>query len=186
VGGSLLLAQADRQTRLTRQAARLIPDPRNQEMITHKLEQMLRQRIYAIACGEEDLKDHDELRRDMARQAAAGTDGVLASPSTLCRFENRAQRKAAFDLNALRVDPFIASHKVPPKEILLDFDATDDVVHGNPEGRFFHGDYDPYCFLPLYVFCDSQLLCAYLRPSKIDGAKHARAILSLLTPAPEK
>jgi len=100
---------------------------------------MLRQRVYAIACEEEDLNDHDELRRDMALQAAVGTDGVLASPSTLCRFENRAQRKVAFDLNALRVDPFIASHKVPPKEILLDFDATDDVVHGNSEGRFFHG-----------------------------------------------
>jgi len=181
VGGSLLLAQADRQTGLTRQAARLIPDPRNQEMITHKLEHMLRQRVYAIACGEEDLNDHDELRRDMALQAAVGTDGVLASPSTLCRFENRAQRQAAFELNALLVEQFIASHKSPPKEILLDFDATDDAVYGHQEGRFFHGYYDHYCFLPLYVFCGSQLLCAYLRPSKIDGAKHAWAILALLT-----
>jgi len=119
VDGSLLLAQADRQRRLTRQAARLIPDPRNQVLVTHKLEQMLRQRVYAIGCGEEDLNDHDELRREMALQAAAGTDGVLASSSTLCRFENRAQRKAAFDLNALRVDQFIASQKVPPDSTLM-------------------------------------------------------------------
>jgi len=80
----------------------------------------------------------------------------------------------------LLVDQFIASHAAPPKEIILDFDATDDVVHGNQEGRFFHGYYDHYCFLPLYVFAGSQLLCAYLRPSKIDGAKHTWAILALL------
>ena len=141
----------------------------------------MRQRVFAIACGEEDLNDHEELRRDIALQTAVGTDKVLASASTLCRLENRAQRQAAFDLNALFVEQFIASHKTPPKEIVLDFDATDDAVHGNQEGRFFHGYYDQYCFLPLYVFCDSQLLCAYLRPSKIDGAKHAWAILSLLT-----
>jgi hypothetical protein len=83
-------------------------------------------------------------------------------------------------MNALLVDQFIASHAAPPQEIILDFDATDDVVHGNQEGRFFHGYYDHYCFLPLYVFCGSQLLCAYLRPSKIDGAKHTWAILALL------
>jgi len=93
------------------------------------------------------------------------------------------------DTNALLVDEFVASHAVPPKEIILDFDATDDVVHGNQEGRFFHGYYDHYCFLPLYeigryslsIICGSQLLCAYLRPSKIDGAKHAWAIRALLT-----
>ena len=181
LGGSLLLSQADRQLDLLRKAAGLIPDPRKQKMITHKLEHMLRQRVFAIACGEEDLNDHEELRRDIALQTAVGTDKVLASASTLCRLENRAQRQAAFDLNALFIEQFIASHKTPPKEIVLDFDATDDAVHGNQEGRFFHGYYDQYCFLPLYVFCDSQLLCAYLRPSKIDGAKHAWAILSLLT-----
>lgn len=122
----------------------------------------------------------DELRKDIALQTAVGADTDRASAATLCRFENRVQRKVSFDLNALLAEQFIASHKVPPKEIILDFDATDDVVHGNQEGRFFHGYYDHYCFLPLYVFCDSQLLCAYLRPSKIDGAKHAWAILALL------
>jgi len=78
------------------------------------------------------------------------------------------------------VEQFIASFKRPPKRLVLDFDATDDAVHGKQEGRFFHGYYDHYCFLPLYVFCRNQLLVSYLRPSKIDGAKHAWAILALL------
>ena len=97
----------------------------------------------------------------------------MASASTLCRFENASEQQAAFDLNALFVEQFIASHKQAPDEIILDFDATDDAVHGNQDGRFFHGYYDHYRFLPLYVFCGSQLLCAYLRPSNIDGARHA-------------
>lgn len=180
-GGVLLLRQADSKLGLTRAAARLIPDSRRTSSVKHSTEQMFRQRVYAIGCGEEDLNDHDELRHDIALQTAVGCDKPLASPSTLCRFENNAHRQAAVDMNALLVEQFIASHAAPPKEIILDFDATDDVVHGNQEGRFFHGYYDHYCFLPLYVFCGSQLLCAYLRPSKIDGAKHAWAILALLT-----
>jgi hypothetical protein len=180
-GGASLLRQADRQLDLLRQAARLIPDPRRQASIEHSVESMLRQRVFAVACGEEDLNDHDELRKDIALQTAVGADKELASPATLCRFENTAQREAAGAMNALLVETFIASYQVAPKEIILDFDATDDVVHGNQQGRFFHGYYDHYCFLPLYIFCGSQLLCAYLRPSKIDGAKHAWAILALLT-----
>jgi len=180
-GGVLLLKQADRKLGLTHAAARLIPDDRRKASVRHTMLQMLRQRIYAIGCGEEDLNDHDELRDDIALQTAVGTDRSLASPSTLCRFENAAERQAAVDINNLLVDQFIASHATAPKEIILDFDATDDTVHGNQEGRFFHGYYDHYCFLPLYVFAGSQLLCAYLRPSKIDGAKHTWAILALLT-----
>ena len=179
-GGVLLLKQADEKLRLTRAAARTISDTRRQASVDHTFEQMFRQRVYAIGCGEEDLNDHDELRHDIALQTAVGCDRPLASPSTLCRFENVAQRQAAVDMNALLVDRFLTSHVVPPREIILDFDATDDVVHGNQVGRFFHGYYDHYCFLPLYVFCGSHLLCAYLRPSKIDGAKHAWAILALL------
>lgn len=180
-GGVLLLKQADSKLGLTRSAARLIPDDRRKLSVKHTVEHMFRQRVYAIGCGDEDLNDHDELRHDIALQTAIGCDKPLASPSTLCRFENRLQRKAAVEMNALLVDQFIAANPVSPKEIILDFDATDDVVHGNQEGRFFHGYYDHYCFLPLYVFCGSHLLCAYLRPSKIDGAKHAWAILALLT-----
>jgi hypothetical protein len=180
IGGVMLLKQADRRLGLIASVARCIPDPRRQASVTHSVRHLLAQRIFGIACGEEDLNDHDELRNDIALQAAVGCDAELASPSTLCRLENQVQREAAAAINALFVEQFIASHAVAPRQIILDFDATDDAVHGEQEGRFFHGYYDHYCFLPLYVFCGSQLLCAYLRPSRIDGAKHAWAILSLL------
>ena len=180
IGGVMLLKQADRQLRLIASAARCIPDFRRQASVTHSVRQMLAQRVFAIACGEEDLNDHDELRTDIVLQSAVGCDSQLASPATLCRLENRVQRDTVAAINAIFVERFIASHAVAPKEIILDFDATDDAVHGEQEGRFFHGYYDRYCFLPLYVFCGSQLLCAYLRLSKIDGAKHAWAILALL------
>jgi len=180
IGGVMLLKRADRQLGLIASSARCIPDLRRQASVTHSVRHMLAQRVFAIACGEEDLNDHDELRNDIALQTAVGCDEQLASPSTLCRLENQVQRAAAVAINAIFVEQFIASHAVAPKQIILDFDATDDAVHGGQEGRFFHGCYDHYCFLPLYVFCGSQLLCAYLRPSRIDGAKHAWAILALL------
>jgi hypothetical protein len=104
----------------------------------------------------------------------------LASPPTLCRLENRVTRKSLMRMAQVFVEQFIASHRQPPTELILDFDATDDPVHGNQVGRFFHGYYDHYCFLPLYVFCGEQLLVSYLRPSKIDASKHSRAILKLL------
>ncbi len=112
-------------------------------------------------------------------------DRVLASASTLCRFEHCAGRAEAVRLHEVLVEQFIASYQRPPKRLVLDFDATDDRVHGQQAGRFYHGYYDHYyydhyCFLPLYVFCGDRLLVSYLRPSKIDGAKHAWAILALL------
>jgi hypothetical protein len=94
--------------------------------------------------------------------------------------ENRASRATAIAIHQVLIEQFIASFDEAPEELILDFDATDDRVHGMQEGRFFHGYYDAYCFLPLYVFCGDQLLVSYLRPSKIDGAKHAWAILALL------
>ena len=102
------------------------------------------------------------------------------SSTTLCRLEQRSDRTAAVAMHRVLVEQFIRSFKAPPEELILDFDATDDPVHGRQEGRFFHGYYDQYCFLPLYVFCGDQLLVAYLRRSNIDAAKHAWAILSLL------
>jgi hypothetical protein len=104
----------------------------------------------------------------------------VASAPTLCRLENWADKRTAWRLHQVLVDQFIASFKQVPQELVLDFDATDNPLHGQQEGRFFHGYYDCYCYLPLYVFCGQQLLCAYLRPSRIDGAKHAAAILKLL------
>lgn len=133
-----------------------------------------------MALGYEDLNDHAALRQDLAIQTAVGRDEPLASSSTLCRFENRADREMAWRMHEVLIDQFIASFKKAPKKLILAFDATDDAVHGKQEGRFFHGYYDHYCFLPLYVFCGDQLLVNYLRPSKIDGAKHAWAILALL------
>ena len=141
---------------------------------------LVRQRLYAIALGYEDLNDHDGLRQDVALQTAVERDQWLASASTLCRFENRADRGTAWRLHEVLLDQFIASFKRAPKKLILDFDATDDPVHGEQDGRFFHGYYRHYCFLPLYVFCGHQLLVSYLRPSNIDGAKHSWAILSLL------
>jgi hypothetical protein len=141
---------------------------------------MVRQRVYGLAAGYEDLNDHDTLRSDLAWQSAVDRDKPTASSPTLCRLENRADRQSAIAIHQVLVENFIASFAEAPSELILDFDATDDPVHGRQEGRFFHGYYDHYCFLPLYVTCRDRLLVAYLRPSNIDGAKHAWAILALL------
>ncbi len=179
-GGVLLLRQADRLLGLTASVAGRLIDARQRGKVEHGFAAMLRQRVFALALGYEDVNDHAALRHDLALQTAAERDRALASPSTLSRFENTADRSSAWSIHEILVEAFIASHSEPPEELILDFDATDDAVHGKQEGRFFHGYYDHYCFLPLYVFCGERLLVAYLRPSKIDGAKHAWAILALL------
>ena len=178
--GVHLLRLMDRQLGLLQQVDKVIPDPRDPRYVQHSQLSLLRQRVYGLCLGYEDLNDHEHLRQDRAIQTALDRDQVLGSDSTLCRWENRADRKMAVAIHEVIVNQFIASFKQAPKELILDFDATDDRVHGEQEGRFFHGYYDYYCFLPLYVFCQEQLLVSYLRPSKIDGAKHAWAILSLL------
>lgn len=179
-GGVLLLRQADRLLGLTASVARGLSDDRQKAKVEHGFAAMLRQRVFALALGYEDVNDHGSLRHDLALQTAAERDRTLASPSTLSRFENAADRRWAWHVHEVMMEAFIASHSEAPAELVLDFDATDDPVHGRQEGRFFHGYYDHYCFLPLYVFCGERLLVSYLRPSKIDGAKHAWAILSLL------
>ena len=179
-GGVMLLNETDRKLGLTQAAARCIPDPRNPLLITHAVRDMLRQRVYGLALGWEDLSDHGALRLDVAMQTAVGVEREVASAPTLCRLENWSDRKTAVDLHKVLVEQFIASFKTAPEELVLDFDATDNPLYGQQEGRFFHGYYDHYCYLPLYVFCGQQLLCAYLRPSRIDGAKHSAAILKLL------
>ena len=179
-GGVLLLRQVDKHLGLTQQLAAAIPDPRNQDLITHPHLALLKQRIYGIACGYEDLNDHARLRHDPGFQTAVERDEELASAPTLCRLENRSYRQVAVDVHRVFVEQFIASFKEAPDELVLDFDATDDPVHGEQEGRFYHGYYRKYCFLPWYVFCKDQLLVSYLRPSNRDAAKHAWAILSLL------
>ena len=178
--GALLLRQADRQLGLLKEVTSVVEDLRRQDMIQHSLESMLRQRVYGIALGYEDLNDHQELRKDSAIQTATDQLGWLASAPTLCRMENSMSREDAMAIHQVMVEQFIASFDKAPKELILDFDATDDAVHGHQQGRFFHGYYDHYCFLPLYVFCGDQLLVSYLRPSNIDGARHSWAILALL------
>lgn len=179
-GGVLLLRQVDRVLGLTQAMDRVLFDPRDPQRIEHSQLSLLRQRIYGLCQGYEDLNDHTGLRLDPALQTAVERDEPLASSSTLCRFENRVGRAAAVRLHEVLIEQFIDSFKAPPEELILDFDATDDAVHGRQVGRFFHGYYDHYCFLPLYVFCGEQLLVSYLRPSNIDGAQHAWAILALL------
>jgi hypothetical protein len=123
---------------------------------------------------------HDSLRNDLALQTAVEQDQVVGSSPTLCRLENRIDRAAAVAIHQVLIEQFIVSFAEPPAELILDFDATDDRIHGMQEGRFFHGYSDAFCFLPLSLFCGDQLLVSYLRPSKIDGARHAWAILALL------
>ena len=178
--GVMLLGAVDRKLGLLEAAARCIADPRSPLLIKHGVRDMLRQRVYGLALGWEDLNDHGALRQDVAMQTAVGVDREVASAPTLCRLEKWADRATAWRLHQVLVEQFIASFKTAPKELVLDFDATDNPLYGKQEDRFFHGYYDSYCYLPLYVFCGQQLLCAYLRPSRIDGAQHAAAILKLL------
>ena len=183
--GLLLLRETDRHIELTASLAAAVRDPRDPAKVQHTRHTMLAQRIHGLAAGYEDLNDHQTLRDDPAIQLCANVDpeddASLASPSTLCRLENNVTRADCVAMSVVLVDQFIASFSKPPKKLVLDFDATDDPLHGRQEGRFFHGYYDRYCYLPLYVFCGEQLLCAYLRPSNIDASKHSRAITKLLT-----
>ena len=182
--GALLLRQTAQKLGLFEALDAVIPDPREPLLIEHDQKALLAQRIIAIALGYEDLNDHQTLRFDPALQLAAERPPLeeqpLASPPTLCRLENRIDRRTLVRIAGVLVDQFLAAHPTPPQALILDFDATDDPVHGHQEGRFFHGYYDQYCFLPLYVFCGDELVVAYLRPSNIDASQHTRAILKLL------
>ena len=182
--GAVLLREVDRRIGLIEAITGCIPDPRKAERIVHDQRTLLAQRLFGIALGYEDLNDHQTLRDDplflTLTERGIDDQAPLGSASTLCRLENRITRKILARIADVFVEQFIASHRCPPAELILDFDATDDPVHGNQVGRFFHGYYDQYCFLPLCVLCGDQLLVAYLCPSDIDAAKHSRAILRLL------
>jgi len=183
-GGALLLREVDKRIGLIDCINQCIPDPRNQFFIAYQQKMMLAQRIFGIALGYEDLNDHQDLRQDplfqLISERGIKDDMPLASPPTLCRLENRVDHKTLAEIAKVFVERFIASYTKTPDELILDFDPTDDPVHGNQQKRFFHGYYDHYCFLPLYVFCGPQLLVAYLRPADIEPAMHSRAIVKLL------
>jgi len=183
-GGALLLGEVADRIGLFDALDAAIPDPRDPRFIIHDQRVLLAQRVTAIALGYEDLNDHRSLRTDPVLQVVAGRapepESPLASAPTLCRLENRVDHQALVKIAEVLVDQFLAAHPQPPEHLMLDFDATDDLVHGKQEQRFFHGYYDNHCFLPLYVFSGDELLVAYLRPSNIDACKHARAVLKLL------
>jgi len=183
-GGSLLLRQVDRQIDLLRRVTRCFTDCRQPDRIEHPLGEMLAQRIYGLALGYEDLNDHEQLRQDPLLGVLAGKRDLhepLAGKSTLNRLEltpcgsPAAERynKISYSstaLDELLVTLLLESHRKAPASLVLDLDATDTPLHGQQEARFFHGYYNHYCYLPLYIFCGDQLLCARLRPSNIDAS----------------
>ena len=137
----MLLREIDKRLQLTNKIAKLITDKREQSYITHPVLQMLRQRIFGLAAGYEDLNDHDILRKDFAFQTVMSKEQELAGSSTLSRFENSIDRQDCVRLSRLLVEEFIASHKTPPKELILDFDPTDFTLHGNQDKVHYHGYY---------------------------------------------
>ncbi len=176
----MLLRQIDARTGLSRLAAKALTERRAAGRIRHRLRDVLAQRLYGLCCGYEDLNDHDALRADLLMQTAVGRDQPLASSPTLCRLETGATRADAWALHQVLVEHFISSFAAPPKELILDVDASDVPLHGEQELKQFHGYYDHHCYLPLYVFCGQSMLACLLRPSRIDGARHAAAVLRLL------
>jgi hypothetical protein len=186
--GALLLGETDRAIRLSERFASCFSDARVSELVEHRVSTLVMQRVVGIALGYEDLNDHDELRHDPVLAVLAGklearrSDcAPLAGKSTLNRLElSRPEptryHKVSHDpaaIERLFVDLFLEAHSKAPPQIILDLDATDDPLHGHQEGRFFHGYYDCYCYLPLYIFCGRHLLAAKLRRSDIDGAAGA-------------
>jgi Transposase DDE domain group 1 len=186
--GALLLGATDRAIGLVGRFAACFVDGRAQAQVEHTIVAMVAQRVFGIALGYEDLIDHDQLRHDPVLAALAGKltarrqdCAPLAGKSTLNRLEHAPSEPSRYhkighdgaSIERLLVDLFLEAHKTPPREIILDLDATDDPLHGHQEGRFFHGYYDCYCYLPLYVFCGRHLLAAKLRRSNIDASAGA-------------
>ena len=179
-GGALLLREVERRINLLGRLAGCFSDGRSPLFIRHPLSQMLSQRIYGLALGYEDVNDHEQLRSDPLLAVLSGKRKLeerLAGKSTLNRLElvGRRGRYHKINYSAEAIDRllgelFIESHAVPPAEIVLDLDVTDIPVYGHQPERFFHGYYDSYCYLPLYIFSGDQLLCARLRPANQDAA----------------
>jgi hypothetical protein len=180
-GGAFLLRQTDQSLKLLGRLAECFLDGRNQSMVEHSVLEMLSQRIYGLALGYEDINDHERLRRDPVFGILAGRvelEEPLAGKSTLNRMELGTGAKDRYKkitfwkegIDELMVKVFIESYENAPAQITLDVDATDLPLHGKQEGRFFHGYYDNYCYLPLYVFCGEHILCARLRESNRDAS----------------
>src|SRR6266496_1677924 len=179
-GGVLLLRETDKRINLLTRLAECFLDGRAQWMVKHPILDMVSQRVYGLALGYEDLNDHEQLRNDPLFHVLAGRetlDQPLAGKSTLNRMElgngeENRYKKITFwkqGIDELMVNIFLESHAKAPEQIILDVDSTDLPLHGQQEGRFFHGYYDSYCYLPLYIFCGEQVLCARLRQANSDA-----------------
>lgn len=194
--GGLLLRETEKRTGILREFAECFVDLRNPDLIEHTVRELVGQRVYGLALGYEDLNDHDDLRRDPLFAVMVGKEDpegekrerprdrgkAAAGKSTLNRLELTSADPKGAELrykkiimrperiDRLFVDVFLQAHARAPEQIILDVDATDDPLHGNQEGRFFHGYYMNYCYLPLYIFCGEYLLCARLRTSNIDAS----------------
>jgi hypothetical protein len=188
--GALLLGATDRVIRMTARFAACFHDARRQDLIEHEIVTLVGQRVFGIALGYEDLNDHDQLRHDPMMAVLAGKLAArreecapVAGKSTLNRLELSKLEPTRYHkishnpvaIKNLLVELFLEAHERVPKQIILDLDATDDPLHGEQEGRFFHGYYDCYCYLPLYVFCGRHLLVAKLRRADLDAAAGAVA-----------
>jgi Transposase DDE domain group 1 len=211
-GGALLLRKTEQLTGILRQFAACFTDHRNPDLIEHTVEELIAQRVYALALGYEDLNDHDDLRVDpllatvvgksdptgKTRQRPRDRGKALAGKSTLNRLELTpvgAGKESRYkkivchthEVERLFVTLFLQAHARPPERIVLDLDATDDPIHGHQLGRFFHGYYKNYCYLPLYIFCGDHLLCARLRPADMDASagsvKHLQRIVARIRQA---
>ena len=183
-GGGLLLRETERRTRIIEQFAECFRDYRSPLLVEHLLGSMIGQRVMGLCLGYEDLNDHDHLRHDPLIAALvdkADPTKALAGKSTLNRLEltpagngQDRYKRIVYDtakIDRFFVEVFLQSYAVAPKRIILDLDTTDDEIHGGQEGRFFHGYYGSYCYLPLYIFCDQHLLCARLRESNVGPAE---------------
>jgi len=187
-GGALLLRETDQTIDLLSRVSQCFSDHRHPLWIVHELRELLAQRIYGLALGYEDLNDHEELRRDPLLALVAGKrrlEEPLAGKSTLNRLELTPAGSALEDryhkitysteaVDALLVDIFLEAHARAPRQIVLDLEVTDTPLHGQQEERFFHGYYNEYCYLPLYIFCGDHLLCARQRASNQDASAGCR------------
>src|SRR3954468_8748808 len=211
-GGALLLRTTEQLTGILHQFAACFTDHRNPDLIEHPLKDLIAQRVYGLALGYEDLNDHDDLRRDPLLATVVGKEDptgqtrhrrrdrgkALAGKSTLNRLEltpvgadqdSRYKKVVCrpHDVERLFVTLFLQAHSRPPERIVLDLDPTDAPIHGRQLGRFFHGHYKGYCYLPLYIFCGDHLLCARLRPLDIDACagsvRHLKRIIAQIREA---
>jgi hypothetical protein len=205
--GALILREIDKANNFIKDFTFCFTDYRDQDLTEHSLEELLKQRIFGICLGYEDLNDHDELRYDPLLATACdkndplGNDRenerdkgkALAGKSTLNRLElsnegdlsKQRYKKIAFDFNKIEnyfIEKFLTTYPSAPREIIIDVDATDDSIHGNQEGKYFHGYYGDYCYLPLYIFCENYLLQAKLRPCNIDASEGTKEELKKIIP----